>query len=259
MFKRLLTSGIGMSLVRHALTTVSGVLGAKGIIDADLAMQGFSFALGFAGISLSAHDKTLKQKQADLALVEAEIADGHLQEEMSTLQSERNHYKEAVESLPTEEEIVSRIGTGAQARYKHVSVEKNTGFMMSDASRKELRGVHPVLCEIAETAMSLCAVDFKITEGVRSGERQARLYKEGTSPVKESMHEAKADGFGYAVDVIALPTSAGSYAWEYYEQINDAMQAAAKIHGGRVTWGGTWGSRDGVHFQLDGMSKEAYL
>ena len=278
MFNSFLRNGMGMSLVRHALTWGSGVLVAKGTISPDLATQVVSLAIGAAGLFLSGQDKKVKQAEFDSlrglasesetrdrdAWIDVQKELDRLRQEVETrrlseadLRKEKEHYREIVES-PTAISLEERASeVRPQARYKHISVANNSGFLISEASRQKLKGVNPLLCEVVETAMSLCAVDFKVTEGVRTLERQAELLADGRSWVKTSKHQVDPEnGLGHAVDVMALPTPAGSWDWEYYEQINDAMQAAAKTHGARITWGGHWAVMDGGHFQLDGEAKE---
>lgn len=265
-----LRNGMGMSLVRHALTWGSGVLVAKGTISADMATQVVSLAVGAAGLMLSAQDKKVKQTEffgleSSLDQLKSQKAQEQsdwqrLQQEMNELRArntqleDRMHADQSVSLTQRASEFGNR---GPQARYQHVSLDNNSGFMMSDKSRQKLQGVNPLLTQVVETAMSLSAVDFKVTEGVRSAERQAELLADGRSWVTTSKHQVDPHtGLGHACDVMALPTPEGSWDWEYYEQINDAMQAAAKMHNARITWGGCWAVRDGAHFQLDGETQQ---
>ncbi|OQX12830.1 MAG: hypothetical protein BWK73_13990 [Thiothrix lacustris] len=110
-------------------------------------------------------------------------------------------------------------------------------------------GVDAALRQIVETAITLTTVDFRVTEGLRSAERQAELLREGKSWIKRSKHQE-----GLAVDLVALPDNEVSWEWRHYEAINEAMQEAASRHGCRVTWGGSWKQRDGVHWQLEGKT-----
>ena len=273
----LLKNGMGMSLVRHALTWGSGVLVAKGTISADMATQVVSLAVGAAGLMLSAQDKKAKQTEffgLESTLDKLNIQKGQEQEDWQSLQVELSQLREQNTKLQDEllkpydptaavmteslEQRASAFGSrGPQARYQHVSVKDNSGFMLSDKSRQKMDGVNPLLIDVVETAMSLSAVDFKVTEGVRSPERQAELLADGRSWIKTSKHQVDPDNnLGHAIDVMALPAdSDDNWRWDYYEQINDAMQAAAKIHNARITWGGCWAVRDGCHFQLDGETR----
>ena len=46
-------------------------------------------------------------------------------------------------------------------------------FRLSSRSRARLVGVHPALIAVVEAAITRTPVDFMITEGLRSAERQA--------------------------------------------------------------------------------------
>jgi peptidoglycan L-alanyl-D-glutamate endopeptidase CwlK len=117
-------------------------------------------------------------------------------------------------------------------------------FKLSDRSRKTLVGVHPVLVRVVEGAIVRTPVDFVVIEGLRTKERQAELLKAGASWTMNSRHLT-----GHAVDLGAW---LGTIRWEWplYEQIADAMFAAAAAIDAHIEWGGDWKRRDGPHFQL---------
>lgn len=119
-------------------------------------------------------------------------------------------------------------------------------FIFGSASEKNLQGVHPDLVQLARAALSLSLVDFKITEGLRTKARQKELYDAGKSQTMNSRHIT-----GHAIDVIALPTPAGSWDMKYYRQIAEAFKQASEGLTIPVEWGGNWTTlRDGPHFQL---------
>lgn len=119
-------------------------------------------------------------------------------------------------------------------------------FIFGSASEKNLQGVHPDLVQLAHAALALSPVDFKITEGRRTIERQRQLVAEKKSQTMNSRHIT-----GHAIDVIALPTPAGSWDMKYYKQIAEAFKQASDGLTIPVEWGGNWTKlRDGPHFQL---------
>lgn len=121
-----------------------------------------------------------------------------------------------------------------------------SNFMFSQRSEDRLNGVNPDLVKLARRALDLSPVDFGITEGLRTQERQKQLVAEGKSQTMNSRHLT-----GHAVDVFAYPTPAGSWDWKYYEQIARAFKEASQELNIPIEWGGDWTTlKDGPHFQL---------
>jgi len=109
-----------------------------------------------------------------------------------------------------------------------------------------LRGVHPDLVKVVKLAAKLSTVDFVVTEGVRTLERQRKLVLAGASHTLHSRHLT-----GHAVDVAALVDGAIRWDWPLYKQIAVAFKAAAESLSIPIIWGGDWGRfRDGPHFEL---------
>ena len=96
-------------------------------------------------------------------------------------------------------------------------------------------------------AIALSPVDFMVTEGLRTPERQAALIRAGASRTKRSRHLT-----GHAVDVAAMVDGQVRWDWPLYPRIAAAFKAAAVRQGTPIVWGGDWPSlRDGPHFELD--------
>jgi peptidoglycan L-alanyl-D-glutamate endopeptidase CwlK len=120
-------------------------------------------------------------------------------------------------------------------------------FNLSRRSRDRMKGVHPTLVRVIEAAILTTPVDFMITEGLRTRERQAALVKAGASRTLNSRHLT-----GHAVDVVALVDGRVRWDWPLYPRIAQAIKAAAKAQGVSLVWGGDWPRlRDGPHFELD--------
>lgn len=140
-------------------------------------------------------------------------------------------------------------------------------------SEKTLKGIHPKLVKVLTTAITDSPFDFTLTDGVRTASEQAALFRKGRDKsgniVNEaavvtmrdgykikSNHQAKDDGYGYAVDL--YPYAQGI---DYNDRANrlktiaDHIKKVAIAQGIRVVWGGDWTvKRDGIvdrpHFEL---------
>ena len=118
-------------------------------------------------------------------------------------------------------------------------------FRFSEASLKKLDGVHPDLVRVMKRAITLTPIDFKITEGLRTVERQRQLVAAGASKTMKSRHLT-----GHAVDVAALVGRNVRWDWPLYTEIAVAVKAAAEKEKVPIDWGGDWKFKDGPHFQL---------
>jgi peptidoglycan L-alanyl-D-glutamate endopeptidase CwlK len=120
-------------------------------------------------------------------------------------------------------------------------------FKLGVRSRSKLTGVHPDLVRVLERAIKLTQIDFTVTEGVRTKDRQAELLKSGATTTMNSRHLT-----GHAVDVAALVGTQVRWDWPLYHKIAGAMKQASVELGIPIVWGGDWKSfPDGPHFELD--------
>ena len=124
-------------------------------------------------------------------------------------------------------------------------------FRLSSRSLARLDGVHPDLVRVVKRAIELTPVDFGITEGLRTKERQRQLVAQGASRTMNSRHLT-----GHAVDVVAYIGSEVRWDWPLYPRIAKAFRQAAAELKVPIEWGGDWPKlRDGPHFEL---SRKAY-
>jgi peptidoglycan L-alanyl-D-glutamate endopeptidase CwlK len=114
-------------------------------------------------------------------------------------------------------------------------------FKFSQRSENNLKGVHSDLVAIARRALELSPIDFTVTEGLRTLERQEELFKAKKSQTMKSRHL-----HGFAIDLYP-----GSWDWPDFYKLEKAMKTAASELGIPLEWGGDWKSfKDGPHFQL---------
>jgi len=119
-------------------------------------------------------------------------------------------------------------------------------FVLSTRSWARMEGVDPRLVGVVATAIQTSAIDFMVTEGVRTLERQRELVAAGASQTLNSRHLT-----GDAVDLAAWVDGEVRWDWPLYYRIADAMKGAADDLRVRIIWGGDWVSfRDGPHFEL---------
>lgn len=127
-------------------------------------------------------------------------------------------------------------------------------FQLGKRSRDNLKGVHPDLVRVVERAIQITKQDFVVTEGVRTVERQAELFRQKKSRTMNSRHLT-----GHAVDLTAWVGGQPNWDHRFYDEIKEAMYSAARDCDVPLRWGGDWdgdGDRtdqtfhDLVHFEL---------
>ena len=120
-------------------------------------------------------------------------------------------------------------------------------YSLGSKSIERLKGVHPDMVKVIEEAIKESPLDFSITEGLRTPERQQQLFNEGKSQTLRSRHIT-----GHAVDIAVLID--GKITWEFpkYQLVSDHIKTVAKSLNIPIVWGGDWISfKDGPHFELD--------
>ena len=117
---------------------------------------------------------------------------------------------------------------------------------LSERDWKRLVGVHPDLVTVVQGAAQVTEVDFIITEGLRTKERQEQLVRAGASRTLKSRHLT-----GHAIDLAAKVGDEVRWDWPLYHKLADAMKKAAAVYDIEIEWGGDWKTfPDGPHFQL---------
>lgn len=118
---------------------------------------------------------------------------------------------------------------------------------LDDRSAARLAGVHPDLQRVVRLAAQITEVDFVVTEGLRTQERQKELFDKGASQTMNSRHLT-----GHAVDLAAKIGNEVRWDWPLYDKLAVAMKRAADELGVMIVWGGDWKTlKDGPHFELN--------
>ena len=119
-------------------------------------------------------------------------------------------------------------------------------FRFSSRSLRNLEGVHPDLVAVAHRALEITEIDFLVTEGLRTREKQIELVRAGASRTTRSRHLT-----GHAIDIAAWVAGGVRWDWPLYEELSRAFKQAAAELGVAIVWGGDWKSfRDGPHYEL---------
>lgn len=127
-------------------------------------------------------------------------------------------------------------------------------FSFGKTSREQIELLHPALKEVITEALGKSPVDFGVLKlgGVRTAQQQRDLWlqgrfghpgkivtqKDGFDLVSE--HQAKDDGFGYAVDLVPYVQGAFSWNWEWIFPMVVAVAEVAREKGVSLRWGGVW-------------------
>ena len=119
-------------------------------------------------------------------------------------------------------------------------------FSFGAKSSEKLAKVHPDLQRVFNEAIKNSPLDFSITEGLRTRERQKELFSAGKSQTMNSRHLT-----GKAVDIAVLVDGAITWDFAKYQIVASHIKKVAKELNIDIVWGGDWQSfKDGPHFEL---------
>jgi peptidoglycan L-alanyl-D-glutamate endopeptidase CwlK len=137
-----------------------------------------------------------------------------------------------------------------------------SNFIMNTRSELNLKGIHPKLVNVIRTAAETSPIAFTVTDGLRTTAQQQALYAKGRTAAgsvvtnadgvkSKSNHQAKADGYGYAVDLYASPNGVVNYDTTSLKKIAAHIKTVAAKLGVAIRWGGDFSSiTDYPHFEL---------
>ncbi len=119
-------------------------------------------------------------------------------------------------------------------------------FSFGTRSKERLKGVHPDLVKVLEEAIKESPLDFSITEGLRTRERQKALFDAGKSQTMNSRHLT-----GKAVDIAVIKDGEVTWDLKYYRIVTDHIKSVAKKLDIPIVCGIDWVSFvDGPHIEL---------
>lgn len=120
-------------------------------------------------------------------------------------------------------------------------------FSFGTRSKERLQGVHPDLVKVLEEAIKESPLDFSITEGLRTKERQKALFDAGKSQTMNSRHLT-----GKAVDIAVIKDGEVTWDLKYYRIVTDHIKSVAKKLDIPIVCGIDWVSFvDGPHIELN--------
>ena len=130
-------------------------------------------------------------------------------------------------------------------------------FKFSKRSIERMQGVDDRLVRLMHYALAVSPIDFGIPQygGLRTPAEQKELFDAGKSKADGTTHKSYHQT-GKAIDVYAYINGKASWDNTHLVLIAGVVLSEAKRLGLKVTWGGTFGSKDfngwdKPHFQLE--------
>ena len=119
-------------------------------------------------------------------------------------------------------------------------------MILNERSLKNLQGVHKDLVKVVEMAAKITTVDFIITEGLRSLDRQKMLVAKGFSKTMKSRHLT-----GHAIDFAPLIDGEVTWKTPAFLPIIAVFKEASRHLSVPIESGSDWKSfKDYPHIQL---------
>ena len=119
-------------------------------------------------------------------------------------------------------------------------------FSFGTKSSERLSQVHPDLQRVFNEAIKDSPLDFSITEGLRTKERQKALFDAGKSQTMNSRHIT-----GKAVDIAVIKDGEVTWDAKYYIPVIDHIKKIAKSMDIPIVSGGDWITfKDYPHIEL---------
>lgn len=128
-------------------------------------------------------------------------------------------------------------------------------YEFSGKSKQNLANVHPDLVRVAHRAIERSKIDFGISEGVRTKDRQIILMGQRKTTILKSQHFIQTHtGYGHAIDVFAWVNEKAQFgrgSEKYYGPILQAFITEATALGVQLRYGHLWKDfRDSFHIEL---------
>jgi len=125
-------------------------------------------------------------------------------------------------------------------------------YSFGKTSTERLNTCHPDIIKIMNEVIKYH--DISVLEGIRSLERQQKLFKDGKSQldgiIKVSEHQDKGDGLSHAIDIMPYykgfnPFTSENGAKTFYYLAGLVQSTAQKLYDDGeishlITWGGNW-------------------
>ena len=100
---------------------------------------------------------------------------------------------------------------------------------------ERLKGVDTLLAAVTLRVIELHPVECRVSEGLRTKERQRELVAAGKSRTLDSKHLT-----GHAVDLVVMPGGKPDWSPRAYTELARTFAQVAMEFGLPVRWGGSW-------------------